>query len=287
LLLNLWMQRRALLLLLPLAAALLLPRVALATSSAPTTAVPGGVARLRLGTAEQPPNAVLEGRRLLVRSDGGEWLAVVGVPLAARPKSTLPVEVAYADGKREVLPIRVVDKKYLTQHITVAPDQADLPPEQMARYERERAHLQQVLRTFTERNPASLALLQPVEGRRSGTFGLRRIVNGKPRSPHSGLDISAPEGTPIVATGSGQVLDVGDYLFLGRTVILDHGQGLLSLYAHLSAIDVTAGQIVGSGQPIGKVGATGRVTGPHLHFSVYLNAASVDPAIFLPAASTR
>ena len=277
------MQRRTLLLLAPV---LLLPRVALATSSAPTTAVPGGVARLRLGTAEQPPNAVLEGRRLLVRSDGGEWLAVVGVPLAARPKSTLPVEVAYADGKREVLPIRVVDKKYLTQHITVAPDQADLPPEQMARYERERAHLQQVLRTFTERNPASLALLQPVEGRRSGTFGLRRIVNGKPRSPHSGLDISAPEGTPIVATGSGQVLDVGDYLFLGRTVILDHGQGLLSLYAHLSAIDVTAGQIVGSGQPIGKVGATGRVTGPHLHFSVYLNAASVDPAIFLPAASS-
>jgi murein DD-endopeptidase MepM/ murein hydrolase activator NlpD len=277
------MQRRTLLLF--LAVALLLPRVALATESAPATAVPGGVARLRLGTAEQPPRAILEGRRLLVRPEGGEWVAFVGVPLAARPRSKLSVEVAYADGKREVLPIRVVDKKYLTQHITVPPDQADLPPEQVARYERQRAHLQQVLRTFSERNPASLALLQPVEGRLSGNFGLRRIVNGKPRSPHGGLDIVAPEGTTIVATSSGQVVDVGDYLFLGRTVILDHGQGLLSLYAHLSAIDVTAGQIVGLGQPIGKVGATGRVTGPHLHFSVYLNAASVDPAIFLPAAS--
>src|SRR5262245_48353164 len=279
------MQRRTLLLL--FAPVLLLPRVALAAPSAPITAIPGGVARLHLGTAEQPPRAFLDGRRLLVRSEGGEWVAVVGVPLAAKPKSTLSVEVTHADGKREVLPIRVVDKKYLTQHITVAPDQADLPPEQIARYEQQRAHLQQVLRTFTERNPPSLALLQPVAGRRSGNFGLRRIVNGKPRSPHSGLDISAPEGTPIVATSSGQVLDVGDYLFLGQTVILDHGQGLLSLYAHLSAIDVTAGQIVGLGQTIGKVGATGRVTGPHLHFSVYLNAASVDPAIFLPADSAR
>jgi murein DD-endopeptidase MepM/ murein hydrolase activator NlpD len=278
------MRRRTVLLLAP---ALVFPRAALTTPSAPVTAVPGGVARLRLGTAEQPPKAFLEGRRLLVRSEGGEWIAVVGVPLAARPRSKLPVEVTYADGKREVLPIRVVDKKYLTQHVTVAPDQADLPPEQIPRYEQQRAHLQQVLRTFTERIPASLALLQPVEGRHSGSFGLRRIVNGKPRSPHGGLDIAALEGTPIVATASGQVLDVGDYLFLGRTVILDHGQGLLSLYAHLSAIDVAAGQIVGLGEPIGKVGATGRVSGPHLHFSVYLNAASVDPAIFLPAASAR
>jgi murein DD-endopeptidase MepM/ murein hydrolase activator NlpD len=276
------MQRRTFLLLAP---ALLLARVALATPSGPITAVPGGVARLSLGTAELP-KAFLDGRRLLVRSEGGEWVAVVGVPLTAKPQSALSVEVT-SDGKRAVLPIRVVDKKYLTQHITVAPDQADLPPEQMARYERERAHLQQVLRTFTERNPASLALLQPVKGRRSGNFGLRRIVNGKPRSPHSGLDIAAPEGTLIVATGSGQVVDVGDYLFLGQTVILDHGQGLLSLYAHLSAIDVTAGQTVGLGQTIGKSGATGRITGPHLHFSVYLNAASVDPAIFLPAASAR
>jgi murein DD-endopeptidase MepM/ murein hydrolase activator NlpD len=278
------MQRRAFLLLAP---ALLLSRVALAASSGPVAAVPGGIARLRLGAAEQPPKAFLDGRRLLVRSEGGEWVAVVGVPLAAKPKSRLSVEVTYADGRREALPIRVVDKKYLTQHITVPPDQADLPPELIARYEQERAHLQQVLRTFTERNPASLALLQPVEGRRSGNFGLRRIVNGTPRSPHSGLDIAAPEGTPIAATGAGQVLDVGDYLFLGRTIILDHGQGLLSLYAHLSAIDVTAGQAVGLGQAIGKTGATGRITGPHLHFSVYLNAASVDPAIFLPATSAR
>src|SRR5262245_47902849 len=138
------MRRRALLLLAPY---LLLPRVALAAASAPATAVPGGVARLHLGAAERPPRAFLDGRRLLVRSEGREWVAVAGVALTAKPKSTLSVEVTHADGRREVLPIRVVDKKYLTQHITVPPDQADLPPEQLALYEQQRAHLQQVLRT--------------------------------------------------------------------------------------------------------------------------------------------
>jgi len=129
-------------------------------------------------------------------------------------------------------------------------------------------------------------VLLPVDGRRSGSFGMRRIIIGMARSPHGGLDIVAPEGTPVAATATGRVLDTGEYLFLGRTIILDHGQGLLSLYAHLSSVDVAAGDTVALGTPIGKVGTTGRVTGPHLHFSVYLNAASVDPAIFLPAASS-
>jgi murein DD-endopeptidase MepM/ murein hydrolase activator NlpD len=194
--------------------------------------------------------------------------------------------VDFANGKRQVRPVKVVDKKYLTQHLSVAPDQAELPAEMLARYQKEREHLAQVLRTFSEPGPESLALLQPVPGRRSGSFGLRRVINGMPRSPHGGLDIAAPEGTPIVATAPGRVADAGDYLFLGQTLVLDHGQGMLSLYSHLSAIDVVVGATVPAGAPIGKVGATGRATGPHLHFSVYLNAASVDPAIFLPREQT-
>ena len=273
------MNRRFALLL--LAPALLLAGPA---PAAPVTAVPGGIARLHRGTAAQPPKAFLDGRRLLVRSERGEWVAVAGVPLSARPKSTLSVEVAHPDGRSEAFPIRVVAKKYLTQHLTVAPDQADLPQAQIARYEKERDHIRKVLQTYSEATPASLALLQPVGGRRSGSFGLRRIVNGKPRAPHSGMDIAADVGTPIMAPIAGRVVDVGEYLFLGNTLILDHGQGLLTLYSHLSAIDVAKGGTVALGETIGKVGMTGRVTGPHLHFSVYLNAASVDPAIFLPAA---
>jgi murein DD-endopeptidase MepM/ murein hydrolase activator NlpD len=271
-------RRRSLLLLAP---ALLLARSALAADTR-VTAVPGGVARLHLGAADQAPQATLDGRRLLVRNERSEWIAYAGVALSAKPKSRLAVEVAHADGRRQTIQVRIVDKKYQTQQITVAPDQADLPDTQLPRYEEERAHLQKVLRTYSDQLPGSLALLQPVPGRRSGSFGLRRVINGKPRSPHGGMDIAAPEGTPVIAAIAGRVLDAGEYLFLGRTVVLDHGQGMLTLYSHLSAIDVKAGDAVGLGMTIGKVGATGRATGPHLHFSVYLNAASVDPAIFLP-----
>ncbi|HEX6691755.1 MAG TPA: M23 family peptidase, partial [Burkholderiales bacterium] len=141
----------------PAAALLALLVSASAVAQPAVTAVPGGVARLHLGAADKAPQATLDGRRVLVRSERGEWVAVAGVPLSARPKSKLSVEVVHADGRTESFPVRVVDKKYVTQHLTVAPDQADLPQAQLARYEKEREHLQKVLRTFSEPTPASLA----------------------------------------------------------------------------------------------------------------------------------
>jgi murein DD-endopeptidase MepM/ murein hydrolase activator NlpD len=259
----------------------LLAGAARSAPGASVAAAQGGVARLRLGTAAQAPKAHLDGRRLLVTRERGEWVALAGIPLSAKARSKLPVEVAYADGRREVRPVRVAEKKYLTQHLTVPPDMAVLPDEQLPRYEQEREHFARVLQTFSEEGPASLALRQPVAGRRSGTFGLRRIINGMTRNPHTGMDIAADEGTPVVAALAGRVIDAGEYLFLGRTLVLDHGQGLLSLYAHMSALDAPAGETVAAGATIGKVGMTGRATGAHLHFAVYLNAVAVDPAIFL------
>ena len=239
--------------------------------------MPGGVAKVAL---DAPAQATLDGHRVLVMREGDGWIALVGIPLSTRPGSKLRVEVQYADRQRR-LEIAVAPKTYPRQKLSMAPEQAELPPEQLARYEEERKHIQEMLRTFSESGPATLAMQQPVPGRRSGSFGMRRVINGVARNPHSGMDIAAASGTPVSAAREGRVIDVGEYLFLGKTVILDHGQGLLSLYSHLSEVDATPSQTVQGGAAIGKVGATGRATGPHLHFSVYLNAAAVDPAFFL------
>jgi murein DD-endopeptidase MepM/ murein hydrolase activator NlpD len=190
--------------------------------------------------------------------------------------------VRQGDTPEARVPFTIDEVKYAEQRLKVPPGKVDLSPEDLARYERERKHLSQVTTTFSDRVPATLRLLQPVPGTRSSSFGLRRVFNGQGRNPHSGMDIAASLGTPVVAAAPGRVIDAGDYFFNGNTVWIDHGQGLLTMYCHLATIDVSAGQFVSAGEPIATVGATGRVTGPHLHWSVSLNRAMVDPALFLP-----
>jgi murein DD-endopeptidase MepM/ murein hydrolase activator NlpD len=250
-------------------------------SAAQVVSFPGGVARVPLGAADAPPRAWVGERRALVLREQDQWFAVVGIGLAARPGSTVEVRVAHARGEQRHA-IRIEHKAYAEQRLKVAPGMVDLSPEDLARHERERARMNEVLRVFTETAPSSLSMVVPVSGRRTSSFGLRRIFNDQPRSPHNGMDIAAPEGAPVLAAADGRVIETGDYFFAGKKVVLDHGQGLLTLYAHLSHIDVEVGQTVTAGTPIGQVGATGRVTGAHLHFTVYLNAAAVDPALFLP-----
>jgi murein DD-endopeptidase MepM/ murein hydrolase activator NlpD len=238
------------------------------------------VAIVALGAAETAPTGRFGGEQVLILGDAAEWLAVVGIPLDATAGSALSLTIERAGREPETLPIGITSKHYATQRLRVKPGQVELSPEDLARYEQERAHLDSVRRTFSQSAPTSLRLLQPCPGPYSSSFGLRRIFNGKPRNPHNGMDIAAPAGTPVVAAGAGEVLDIGDYLFSGQTLILDHGQGFLTLYAHLSAIEVHVGDSVAAGSPVGRVGATGRVTGPHLHFTVFLNAVAVDPALF-------
>jgi murein DD-endopeptidase MepM/ murein hydrolase activator NlpD len=218
--------------------------------------------------------------------DAIAWTAVVGIPLAAPTGDAfITVRPSAAGEAPRTVPYTVAPKRYKEQHLQVAPRTVDLSPEDQARYERERDHQAVVMGTFSEAAsgplPASLRMRVPVPGRRSSSFGLRRVFNGQPRNPHSGMDIAAPTGTPVVAPLAGRVLDVGDYFFNGGTVWLDHGQGLLSMYCHLSSVDVRVGDVLRAGEPFCKVGATGRVTGPHLHWGVMLNRTMVDPALFL------
>jgi murein DD-endopeptidase MepM/ murein hydrolase activator NlpD len=252
----------------------------------PTAApVPGGVALVPIGPATAGrPSASYGGRPVMVHAQGPDWVAVVGIALAADPAQPQVLVVTQPQGRERRQAFQLQRKRYAEQRLQVAPGQVDLSAEDLERSRRESAHLRTVLGHFAAaREPATLRLQQPVAGPRSSTFGLRRVFNGQPRNPHSGMDLAAPTGTPVLAAAAGEVADAGDYFFSGRCVIVDHGQGFLSLYAHLSAIDAAVGQTVDAGAPLGKVGATGRVTGPHLHFSVYLNAQAVDPALFLPA----
>jgi murein DD-endopeptidase MepM/ murein hydrolase activator NlpD len=275
------MLRRSFLQLLAAAVPLFPVSRALAGDLPKEAAVPGGVAIVGLGAGSSPPLVQFNGNRVLVMGDETGWHAVVGIPLEAKAGEKLPLIMQRADGKPATIRITIRPKQYATQRLTVKPGQVELSPEDLARYEIERAHLSEIRKTFTDSAPDSLALMQPCEGPRSNTFGQRRIFNGQSRNPHNGMDIPAPEGTPVVAAGEAKVIDAGDYFFSGNTVILDHGRGLLTLYAHLSAVEVVAGDRVATGARIGRVGATGRVTGPHLHFSVYLNSVAVDPGLFL------
>ena len=271
---------------------LALPASRLATAAEPQTPdvwpnplqVPGGVARLSLGPAAVRPLAYAGDVPLLVVGDAIEWTALVGIALSAAPgKASIKVQVPERGGQRQI-GYTISPKRYPEQRLNVAPRTVDLSPENLARYERERAHQARVTATFTEAPLQPSLLMQvPVPGRRSSSFGLRRVFNGQARNPHSGMDIAAGTGTPVVAPLPGRVIDTGDYFFNGNTVWLDHGGGLLSMVCHLSEIDVKVGDALKAGERLGAVGATGRVTGPHLHWGVMLNRAMVDPALFLAA----
>ena len=243
--------------------------------------VPGGVVAVPLGAAPSRPLAHANNVPLMVLGDRDNWIALVGIPLSAMPGAAA-IQMRRAAGLPDVsVPYAIETKQYAEQHLKVPQRTVDLSKEDLARYERERTHQNQVVGTFTPDLPVQLRMLQPTPGPRSSSFGLRRVFNGQARNPHSGMDIAADSGAPVMAPAAGRVLDTGDYFFNGNTVWIDHGSGLLTMLCHLSAIDVKPGDQVAAGQRVGAVGATGRVTGAHLHWSISLNRTMVDPELFL------
>lgn len=257
-----------------------------ASTDLPTSlAVPGGVAILDVpGETGRAPAVTFDGNRVMVLPGPAGWRAIVGIPLARAPGAAA---IEIRSGNTILTQgFTVAGKAYATQRLKVAPKHVDLSPQDAARVEQEQPRIRTAMAIFTDAAPTTMNFVSPVKGPRSSSFGLRRVFNDQPRNPHSGMDIAAPTGTPIFAPAPGKVIETGDFFFNGNSVFIDHGQGLITLYCHLSKIDVEPGTEVKTGDKLGEVGATGRVTGPHLHWGVALNRAFVDPALFLSASAT-
>ncbi len=242
--------------------------------------VPGGVAVVPLGSEAQAPTARYQGKPVLVvREEGKRWIAIVGISLKSK---TGAHQLQVNDGR--TLNFTVTPKHYREQRIKLKNGRQVNPlAEDMVRINRELAEQTRAYQTFSPNQPSNLLFDKPVNGPLSSPFGLRRFFNGEERNPHSGLDFAVGAGTPIKSPAAGKVILIGNYFFNGNTVFVDHGQGLISMFCHMSKVDVKLGQSLPRGGIVGRVGATGRATGPHMHWNVSLNDTRVDPAIFIGA----
>ncbi len=252
--------------------------------------VPGGIAIIPLNvTSAQAPLAKLNGKRVMVVKDPANhdhWLAIAGIALGATlGQHTLLV---YNDKTPQSISFNVEKKAYETQYLTIKNKRKVNPNKKdLERIGREKTQISAALQAWNITDPIDMRFQVPVQGHLSSPFGLRRIFNKQPRNPHSGLDIAAPAGAPIVAPAAGKVINTGDFFFNGNTVFLDHGNGLVSMFCHMSRIDVKDGQTVAQGDTLGAVGMTGRVTGPHLHWGISLNDARIDPKLFFEDIKTQ
>ena len=267
-----------------LAAFVLTALLSIAAQAAPRAdPVPGGIVELLVAPADEPRPTVLFGeRQTLVTASPAGWHALVGLPLDLAPGEQR-VNVVHGDGRQSAAAFTVRAKDYPEQQLQikdnnmVEPDAATL-----ARIEAEQRTQDEVKTQWRDTPAMDLELMAPTSGRLSSRFGVRRVINGQPRAPHRGLDLAVPTGTPVRAPSGGVVSYVGDFFFNGRTVFVDHGQGLISMICHMEQVDVTAGREVRPGQRLGLSGASGRATGPHVHWTVFLNGTAVDPELFLP-----
>jgi len=244
-------------------------------------AVPGGIVKIALShSSSEKPVVYFQNQRVLVSQENQLWIAVIGIPLDAKIGEQNIIVEGY--GETEKISFLIVDKEYPAQYLTIKKKRmvSGFTKVDLKKIDADKKAMTTAKAFWTEQAIDS-DFITPVEGRLSSLFGLKRFFNDIPKRPHNGLDIAAITGTPIVAPASAKVINTGNYYFNGNTVFLDHGQGLLSAYLHMNKITVKPGQLVKQGEILGTVGETGRVTGPHLHWIVYLNKTPVDPALFI------
>ena len=262
----------------------LVPMLAMAAPLPVDERMPGGVAVVELDVnGSTAPVVELAGKRMMVLRHEDHWYAVAGIPLDSAPgQKTLTVKDGAAAATE--VPFEVAPKDYPVQALTIAnPDMVNPTPAQQRRIVREAEHLDKVVNRWRKDAAPGVEFIWPAAGPETSAFGVKRILNGEPRSPHGGIDIGAPLGTPLHAPADAVVADVGRYYFCGKTLTLDMGQGLYSVFCHMSIIKVSPGQKLKQGQLVGRIGATGRTTGPNLHWTVRLNGTVVDPHAFLGA----
>jgi len=244
--------------------------------------VPGGVAIIELDNADKTPHFKFRNKPVLITHLNDRLVAIVGLALSLKPGEYFINGHWDNESALQKKFFTVTDKIYSTQHINIKDDRKVNPyASDMDRILAELKRQNRAKNHYSNK-AVDVDLLQPVAGIMTGSFGRRRIFNGQTRRPHSGMDIAANVGVPVAAPTDGTVIELGDFFFSGNLIYVDHGQGMISLFAHLSEIDVELGQQIEKGQIIGRVGATGRVTGPHLHWSLGLNGTWVDPSLFLP-----
>ena len=265
--------RRALL----AAPALLLARPAAAVTLTERGLAQGGFV---LGRAAPGTRVALDGRTLRVTPDG-----TFAFGFGRDHGASATLAIVHPDNRREERRLSIARRQWRVERVNgVPPPQVDMNEAMLARWRAERERWMAALATDSDLTGFADGLMAPANGRLSGFFGSQRIFNGQPRSPHYGLDFAVPVGTPIFAAAAGRVTLTADFALFGNIIILDHGHGVSTLYAHLSAIEVQDGQMVSQGARVARSGATGRVSGPHLHFSLTWQQTFLDPQpVVMPA----